>query len=79
MQTNRYQYILRDFKLERIQWLISMNTASDKYIIRSRKSVNFIIIHHQVMWIIVRILLLQDLKHQEQVTIANLFSLAVCI
>lgn len=29
------------------------------------------------MWIIVRILLLQDLKHQEQVTITNLFSLAV--
>ena len=55
-----------------------MNTVTDKYIIRWRKNVNFIIIHHQVMWIIVRILLLQkDLKQQEQVTITKLFSLAV--
>ena len=78
MQRNRYQYILWDFKLEKIQQLISMNTVTDKCIIRWCKNVNFIIIHHQVMWIIVRILLLQkDLKQQEQVTITKLFSLAV--
>lgn len=38
MQRNRYQYISQDFKLEKIQQLISMNTVTDKYIIRSCKS-----------------------------------------